>query len=278
MSSDDARDFRRRQAYNVKKIDYTRYNGRSHEVYTSKKGTAHRIRKNSKKISKKMKLKFVSLLLATSIGIGGISVVGSLNKEHEINITQLQEMGVNINKIGLKSDTIEMLEEYDEYFASFDSNEKQELNEEDLISMAEDIKSLNFNVIKDKVADLRNVNREDVALDFTYEKADGEFLSSISIEKIKETYTSANALPFGIGKKNHIPDEIANLIVQTDSYVSIINDVKEDKLTKANAVKKLEKLYRNISSLATKDLSMDEKGNINLIEYNLEKNITEQER
>ena len=278
MSSDDARDFRRRQAYNVKKIDYTRYNGRSHEVYTSKKGTAHRIRKNSKKISKKMKLKFVSLLLATSIGIGGISVVGSLNKDEGFFFFFFFFCFFFFNKIGLKSDTIEMLEEYDEYFASFDSNEKQELNEEDLISMAEDIKSLNFNVIKDKVADLRNVNREDVALDFTYEKADGEFLSSISIEKIKETYTSANALPFGIGKKNHIPDEIANLIVQTDSYVSIINDVKEDKITKANAVKKLEKLYRNISSLATKDLSMDEKGNINLIEYNLEKNITEQER
>ena len=71
----------------------------------------------------------------------------------------------------------------------------------------------------------------------------------------------------GLGNENTIPAELSNLVQQIDSYETLIDDVHTDSITKANAVKKLEKLYNEVSKVATKDFAIDAKGNVELKDY-----------
>ena len=238
------------------------------ERYTAKKGTARRAQERRKK--QKMKLRIASLILAAGIGLGGISVLGSFNKEPEPTITQLQEMGVSEEELGLEQDTLATMEKYDEYFENFDPKSAN-LTDDDVIAMIEEIRLLNFNVVKDKVADLRGVERKDVKLRYSFDKNDGNYFAAVNINEDsyldKESYNNDYGILFGLGKDDTIPKEVADLIVQTGGYDWIVEDLKSDHITKANAIKELEKLYRKISNVAVKDFTMDDKGNIELIDY-----------
>lgn len=277
--NDEAREFRRE--YEVRRaIQQNRNNMRGRENivqfperYTAKKGTARRAKERKKKT--RLKLKVASLILAAGIGLGGITVTGSLNKEPEPTVTQMQEMGVSEENLGLEQDTLEMMERYDEYFADFNPKTAN-LTDNDVIEMIEDIRTLNFNVIKDKMADLRGVEREDVKLYYSFDKGDGNYYAIVKINEDqygkRETYNNDYGVLLGLGKEDTIPREIVNLIVQTGSYESIVNDLKADHITKVNAIKELEKLYRKISDIAVKDFSMDDKGNIELTDYETREN------
>lgn len=289
MSSDDAKEFRKKQVYNVQRRgrDVERRGNNSTrgniiefpERYTAQRGSASRAKEKSKKRVKKMKLRIASLLLAAGIGIGGISVIGSLRKEPENTITQLQEKGIDINQIGLESDTLQMMKKYDEYFAKFDQDKGQNLTDNDVIGMIDEIRVLNENAIGDKIGSLRGVEREDVKINSRFDNADGTTHTSVKINEDEhgkeESYYNVNDLLFEIGKKNSIPDEVAQLIVQLDEYEDLIMDLKNDKITKVNAVKKIEELYKNISKVVTKEFNIDEKGNITTKEYNSKENQKE---
>ena len=244
-------------------------------VYTAPAGTAYEANKKTKRMSPKI-LKLAALLLAAAIGLGNINVIGNISKgtdrgDTAQTLTQLENQGVNIDDIGLEKDTVELMERYDEYFANFDPDTVTELTNDDVIAMAEDIRTLNFNTIKDKVAELRGVSRDDVTLRYSFEKGDGEYHTSVRIhedEYDREIYTNPNGLIFGIGRENSIPKEISDLIVQTGEYDDIITQLKEGRITKRNAIIELRKLYMTISeNVAVKDFTMDDNGNIELRDY-----------
>lgn len=245
-------------------------------VYTAPAGTAHAANNRKKTLSPRL-LKFLAILLSASIGVGSVTyaVLGNSSKAIDIGteastITQLESQGINTDKIGLQEDTLELLEKYDEIFTNFDFDKATELSETDIINMAKDIELLNFNTIKDKVADLTGVSRDDITLRYKYETGDGTYNSSVIInegEYDEVRYNNINGIIFGIGEQNGIPDEIAKLIIQTREYDDIIEQLKSDKITKRNAIEELRKLYMNISeNVATKDFIMNN-GEIVITDY-----------
>lgn len=222
-------------------------------------------------------LKLVSLLAAASIGLGTLGAIGHYRESTErfdntLTITQLANQGVDINNIGLEEDTLELLERYDEYFTNYNPDMANELSNNDLIEMAEDIRTLNFNTIKDKIAELVGVSREDVTLGLNFEKGDGFYHTSVRINEYdvlnREIYNNTNGWLFGIGKENSIPPEISDLIVQTEEYDDLITQIRENRISKQNAVEQLRELYENISeNVAVKDFVIDDNGNISLSDY-----------
>lgn len=287
MGSDDAKRFREEQRRSAQRGSQTRRTNNTNQRgnnnnkvipmsrYTAPKGTAH------KKRRLKPSAKLLALLLAASIGIGSFVVLGNISKAREDDkiqtITQLEEAGVDINNIGLASDTVDLLEHYDEYFADLDENDILNLTDNDVIAIAEDIRSLNFNTIKDKVAELKGVDRSDVTLRYSFEKGDGSYHTAVVLnedEYDRESYTNSTGYLFGLGKHDSIPQEISDLILKTSEYDDIINDLKADRITKRNALNRLQELYRTISDdIVTKEFTLDGNDNIVLQEYNTEKTI-----
>lgn len=263
MSSEDARKFREQYRQSEeKKLESKRYK--------AKKGSAYAAENKSRK-NPKIDLKLVALLLAASIGVSAIGILGSPDKHYESDITSLKEKGIDINHIGLGQDTIQLMRKYDEYFTNFDEKKALGLTDNDVIAMLNDIKQLNYDALKDKIAALRGVSREDVKLHYRFEKGDGVDYTSVSINEDQygkeENYSDANSFILGLGKKNCLPKEISDLILQLQNYDDIEGSLKADKITKIKAIKKLRKLYEKITEIATKEFIMDEKGNIYTVEY-----------
>lgn len=235
------------------------------ERYTAQKGTAYRAKQRRK--NKRVRLKIASLILAAGIGLGGLTIARNLNNEPQISVTQLQQLGINESELNLENDTLQTMKTYDEYFENFNPSTIS-LSDDDVITMINDIQTLNFNVIKDKMAELRGVERDDIKLYYNFDKSDGSYYTAVKIHEgeygKEEVYNNNYGL---FGSENTIPKEVSELIVQTGKYEDIVNDLKSDHITKANAIKELEKLYRKISNLATKDFKLDDKGNIELEDY-----------
>lgn len=245
------------------------------QKYTAQKGTANRVKARRK--NKKLNLKLASLLLAASIGIGGLTIAGR-HGEQELNVTEIQRMGISADELGINADTLSMMEKYDEYFENFDPKSAN-LSENEVISMIEDIRALNSNVVREKMADLRGVSRENVTLSHFFDRGSEKYYTAVLIDGERERYDN-NYGVMGLGNENTIPAELSNLVQQIDSYETLIDDVHTDSITKANAVKKLEKLYNEVSKVATKDFAIDAKGNVELKDYDtkqVEKNVEREE-
>ena len=251
MQSRDNRETRQRRVDNT--IQFP-------QKYTAQKGTAHRAK--SRRKNKKLNLKLASLLLAASIGIGGLTIAGR-HGEQELNVTEIQKMGVTADELGINSDTISMMEKYDEYFENFDPKSAN-LTENEVSSMIEEIRTLNANVVREKMADLRGVSRESVTLSHFFDRGSEKYYTAVLIDGERERYDNNYGI---IGNDHTIPEELSHLIKQIDSYQTMIDEVQTDKITKVNAVKELKKLYEEVSKIAGKDFSMDAKGNVKLQDY-----------
>lgn len=160
---------RREMNYSNNRTGQNNRNANS-ERLTAPRGTAHKAKQMAKKRKRKIRLRIASLLLAAGVGVGALTVTGNTNRQPQLTVTQMQEMGIDATKMGLETDTAELMEKYDEFFKDFDY-ETASISEQEVISMINDIDSLNNNVIRDKIADLLDVERKDVKIpEYRFEK------------------------------------------------------------------------------------------------------------
>ena len=235
------------------------------ERYSAKKGTMARAKKRKRKIRNSI----VTLILASAVGIGGLTVVGHLRGEKESpNITQIaMENAVRADDLGISEDTMEKFKKYDEFFSNFDKNDT--LTDEMVLAMSNEIEGMNYAVVKEKMANLLNEDVENIKLHYSFEKNDGKFLTTITVNEdniTKEQIFTGNRNLI-MPDSNTIPTSVENVITQLNDFENLNSDLKEDKITKVNAVKKLQKLYKNIADIASSEFIKDEKGNITLVHY-----------
>lgn len=235
------------------------------ERYSAKKGTMARAKKRKRRIRNSI----VTLILASAVGIGGLTVVGHLRGEKESpNITQIaMENAVRADDLGISEDTMEKFKKYDEFFSNFDKNDT--LTDEMVLAMSNEIEGMNYAVVKEKMANLLNEDVENIKLHYSFEKSDGKFLTTITVNEdniTKEQIFTGNRNLI-MPDSNTIPTSVENVITQLNDFENLNSDLKEDKITKVNAVKKLQKLYKNIADIASSEFLKDEKGNITLVHY-----------
>lgn len=235
------------------------------ERYSAKKGTMARAKKRKSKIRNSI----VTLILASAVGIGGLTVVGHLRGEKESpNITQIaMENAIGADDLGISEDTMEKFKKYDEFFSNFDKNDT--LTDEKVLAMSNEIEGMNYAVVKEKMANLLNEDVENIKLHYSFEKNDGKFLTTITVNEdniTKEQIFTANKNLI-MPDSNTIPKSVENVITQLNDFENLNSDLKEDKITKVNAVKKLQKLYKNIADIASSEFIKDERGNITLVHY-----------
>lgn len=270
MSGNDARNYRESMEMNnwrkddVKDEKFTGYNGlrktSSEERYITRKGTARRIHSKN---NKRMKLRVAALIMAAGLGIGGIGIsyVGSI-KSPDKTVTDLREEGMDLTKLGLSQQTIQQMEVYDRYFESIDLDNLN-VTDDQLLAILRGVEGVNEDIIKEKIAKLKGVDKLDVNLNVLFDE--GKYYGKVDIEN-DESYFG-NAISFlGLGKKNSLSKEISDAIVAY-SQNTIAEDLISDDISKVNGVKKIRKLYENATKLAIKQFTIDKQGNIDAVEY-----------
>lgn len=281
MGNREAEEFRRSQSIRQEQNKRKQINNRDNKIvqfpekYVVKQGSAKKAKMLAKR-RKKLKLRIAAILLGAGIGLGSISAVGHAINNNKENLTTLAEKIGNeeIEGVGLRTDTEELLQKCEKQIKSLNEQEVMNLTDDMLIEIVGNVETLNFNTIKDKVANLKGLTRNDITLKYNFENGDGKYYATIKVGD--EMLSSGNALPFGIGEKNHIPKEIADLIIQIGDYEKLVTDLKTDKITKINAIKEINKLAEKVMGFAEKDLTIDNKGNIEVKEHEAEKDKEEE--
>lgn len=238
--------------------------------YNAVRGSARRAKRAQDKAKREAKARLqrvgagvAALLLAAGIGMGGLAVKGSLEADPKVTVTELQENGISASKLGLDNSTFESMQKYDEYFKNFDPNNLN-LSENEILNMVDEIGQLNYDVMREKVANLYGVDASKVDYRVRDMGQDGPQYA-ISVEKADgETVNYANDI-FPLDLK--MPSNLELLAIHDDSCYRLKDELKEDKISKVNAVKTLKRYYRDASKVATSELSLDEKGNISMKEY-----------
>lgn len=238
--------------------------------YNAVRGSARRAKRAQDKAKREAKARLqrvgagvAALLLAAGIGMGGLAVKGSLEADPKVTVTELQENGISASKLGLDNSTFELMQKYDEYFENFDPNNLN-LSEAEILNMVDEIGQLNYDVMREKVANLYGVDASKVDYRVRDMGQDGSQYA-ISVEKADgETVNYANDI-FPLDLK--MPSNLELLAIHDDTCYRLKDELKEDKISKVNAVKTLKRYYRDASKVATSELSLDEKGNIEMKEY-----------
>lgn len=238
--------------------------------YNVVRGSARRAKRAQDKAKREAKARLqrvgagvAALLLAAGIGMGGLAVKGSLEADPKVTVTELQENGISASKLGLDNSTFELMQKYDEYFENFDPNNLN-LSENEILNMVDEIGQLNYDVMREKVANLYGVDASKVDYRVRDMGQDGPQYA-ISVEKADgETVNYANDI-FPLDLK--MPSNLELLAIHDDTCYRLKDELKEDKISKVNAVKILKRYYRDASKVATSELSLDEKGNIEMKEY-----------
>lgn len=238
--------------------------------YNAVRGSARRAKRAQDKAKREAKARLqrvgagvAALLLAAGIGMGGLAVKGSLEADPKVTVTELQENGISASKLGLDNSTFESMQKYDEYFENFDPNNLN-LSENEILNMVDEIGQLNYDVMREKVANLYGVDASKVDYRVRDMGQDGPQYA-ISVEKADgETVNYANDI-FPLDLK--MPSNLELLAIHDDTCYRLKDELKEDKISKVNAVKTLKRYYRDASKVATSELSLDEKGNIEMREY-----------
>lgn len=271
MNGNDARNYRESMGMNnwrkddAKDEKFIGYN-ESRKKYMTQRGTAERM---SSKKKKRVKLRVAALIFAAGIGIrgvgelaeAGIAYVGSI-KSPDKTVTDLREEGMDLTKLGLSQQTIQQMEVYDRYFESIDLDNLN-ITDDELLAILRGVEGVNQNIIKEKIAKLKGVDKLDVNLNVLFDQ--GKYFGQVDI-KNDETYTGNDISFLGLGKKNSLSKEISDAIVDY-SENTIGKDLISDDISKVNAVKKIRKLYENATKLATRQFTIDKQGNIDAVEY-----------
>lgn len=265
----EARSFRESQRYQLQP-NMVHASGVSkqmpREIYRGPKLTKEKI----KKIKSRRRLTVLgigALLLTSMVGMTGINVIGALEDRPIKNtITQMQEKGLDVSSLGLSEDTIQNMQVYDRYFDNIDYDNIYNTDDE-IIKVIEGAKEISENVIKDKMVKLSGEDRDSISLCARSEGLGssgpieyGEIVINGGTSE-EHKYRGVGTLT-GIGQEDHITSDISDYILQLSDFDGLIVKLKDDRITKVNAIKELKKMYKEACKMASKQFTMDEKGNI----------------
>ena len=233
------------------------------ERLTAPNGTARKLKDRLSNGRKKLSTKTVATVLGIAIGLGaltGVVAKGYADSIPEYTATDLNNMGIEM-QIG--QDTLNTMQKYDKFFENYNPKEAN-LSESEVLSIASDIRDLNFNVIKDKAADVLDLGRGNVDLSYTDPlDKEGSILREIKTKNGNYSNLSLHQTP----EERSISPEIGAMIENIGYIDQIVYSIKDDSITKNRGVKRLEEVYNKITKFATRKMVMDEKGNISMTDY-----------
>lgn len=268
-----------RESQRVEDIVNARHDQLKREEYRIRKEETERAYKKAqeqrrkKAFSKRMK-KIAAVLLAGGIGITAIGLVANhvdKNNQYEKQAKEeMQQSGVGMAEAGLSEETIQSMEEFDALFAG---TENQNISEQDLLQKVDVMEQLAKDVVKERVANVKGINKEDITISVHRDNENVKgYDTSIDCGN-GEILTEDNALNQG----PHMPDEMADVCATLyNSYDNIKSNLASGDITKKEAIEELKENYDKIGKVATSNYILGRNGNIIAVDLEQQKDDGEE--
>ena len=244
--------------------------------HSTGEATGEAVKKSRRRGFKK---KVAALIAAgTILGcVGGYYVIQNIN-EVEIEATSSED--------ALSEETEDMLEKYTEIFEEVDNGtyDYSDMSADKLQEMVDEVESLYFSVIKEKMSSLTEIDKSDFTLRYYDNDDSGTIVTRVIAyegEYNEESwYNDGRIIHFG-KQSNTISDDISDAIYEIAVFDNIRSKIEEEikngEISFVEILKELEESYYYFDSkIVTSDFIMDENGNITLDEIEQEQTQSQQ--
>lgn len=196
---------------------------------------------------------------ALALGIFGVTK-GYSNYANSQNQKQFEEIAQNrdaLEQLGLSEETVNEIQSLQ---AELNSEEIENISDEEMKNLGDRVQDIQLYTMKSKLANSLGVPVDSIELSINYN--DDVPTASVKVTRDDGTtiYNSDGILDFD----NNISSEISDYIVNIGNTQTANSRLAEGTMNKNDAIEQYRSAINDTTNIATKEVSIDEKGNISL--------------
>lgn len=229
------------------------------------------------KQSRFSKRKLLAIALAATIVFGAAVHNLSNDTPKEASTAAMEDAGVTANHLGLTPELVEELKELEAFFNNFDP-ETSTITEEEVLRRIEQVDALKDRVISSKLGQLYGVPPEEVGKGYYGHDSGGLLVCNI---RVGDDLVLSNSL-IPIFKREDISADLIELFEQFDQIDNLSEKVREDRISKSKAIKRLgEEFFEDLEIVANATFMKDKHNNLTVVYEEIKrvnKEVKEQEK
>lgn len=216
-------------------------------------------RVNNKKLNTKRvaAVATAGVLTVGGIAVGAKKIMTPDTSENPIKIEEVAKNKSNLEKLGIDEKIVQNIISINEKL-----NDENITNKE-LIDLSVDINSLQFDVIKGKIAKTLGEDEEDIKL---YSRGESEGKTAQTIEVSGKVYTEKDMF----NRKDTIDEKIADYIKEVGSMQTLMQKLQNGDFNRDEVIKEYRDAMDSTEKVAAlAEISVDKYGNISMEEVQL---------
>ena len=220
--------------------------------------------------------KTVSIVLAALLAVG---VIGRGIIKDPVDTTKISELalqGVEPEDLGLSKESVDALIEYNSFY---EEGKNQTTSKQETLEKEREIYELNLNIIKEKMSKVTGYRIPQLAVFYAFNQADGTETTTVAVYKDHydpnnpgipiERYSNRGFLE-PVDERT-LPEEISEMILTLKELDELDKDIRNGKVSEKNAFNTLQKAYSKIQTLGAKVLEKNEKGILEYVAFDEQK-------
>ena len=199
---------------------------------------------------------------AIAVGAYGIASNNSRAAETQDRVALEQVIGNQdeLARLGISNETAT---EIQNLYSELNNGDLENLSEEEAISLGSRVENIQLTTMKEKIANEMGVPVESVELRVSYSTSESPQASVVIDDKL---YNEGDFLDYN----DNISGEMADYIKQIAGTQSTNSRLEEGSITKQDALEQYRGAIESVRDVSTKELSIDENGNMSLSQVSIE--------
>ena len=199
---------------------------------------------------------------AIAVGAYGIASNNSRAAETQDRVPLEQVIGNQdeLARLGISNETAT---EIQNLYSELNNGDLENLSEEEAISLGSRVENIQLTTMKEKIANEMGVPVESVELRVSYSTSESPQASVVIDDKL---YNEGDFLDYN----DNISGEMADYIKQIAGTQSTNSRLEEGSITKQDALEQYRGAIESVRDVSTKELSIDENGNMSLSQVSIE--------
>ena len=220
--------------------------------------------------------KTVSIVLAALLAVGVIGRGIIKDPVDTTKISDLASQGVDPEDLGLSKESMDAFMEYNSFF---EEGKTQTPSKQEILEKEREIYELNLNTIKEKMSKVTGYRVSQMAVFYAFNQADGTETTTVAVY---EDYYDSNNPGIPIERYSNrdflepvnertLPEEISKMILTLKELDELDKNIRNGKISEKNAFNTLQKAYSKIQTLGSKVLEKNEKGILEYVAFDEQK-------
>ena len=247
------------------RLEVQRKNMEAEERRKGRRVTGARSSGNYKGSRKGLNIVLVGVIGA-AIAVGAYGIVSNdsraTEKQDRVALEQVIGNQDELARLGISNETAT---EIQNLYSELNSADIENLSEEEVLGLGSRVEDIQFDTMKEKIANEMGVPVESIELNIDYIN----HIPKARVEIDNKVYNERDLIDHIIDHNDNISGEMADYIKEIAGTQSTNSRLEEGSITKQDALEQYRGAMESVRDVSTKELSIDENGNMSLSQVSI---------